>query len=327
MFIKEAHILIEQGLQNIGVFAHSEVDPQEIDLEIKTWIWKTMDQDFPSEERGKLTKPKLDKYLVLIEKEIEFPVTLNARGDYEATLPDNYFHLIKVDALVSFKCGEANVESGKIEDGFTYLNLGPSIIYNGITIPIRKTFKGVNVPIFSNTSTAKSHVVKLKTIVGATRVIEEEFSTRIKNNPLTRSKPKSAIVTLSDRKIIISVDDFFVEKVYISYLKKPQSPNIMFKKFIAGVNLEPLKEYEVIKGSVIYNGTTYTAGTGFVFPTFTQVGANYTITGTGTARIKGDGDINLPYQVALNIIDKVVLKLSINSEQSPQKIQGLASTI
>lgn len=326
MFIKEAHILIEQGLQNIGVFAHSEIHPEEVDLEIKAWIWKTMDDDFPNKRMEELTKPKLDKYAILIEKEIEFVVAQNGKGDYEVIKPDNYFHLIKCDSSSLFICGNKEVPSGQLEEGEWYINLGDTLIYNTISIPIRKTFQATaNKNYSSPTIKGKPKVVKLKKKIGAVRFVEEEFSTTIINNSLTKPVPESPVGTMAGEKIIISVDGFFIEKAYISYLRKPKTPNINFQKIAAGVALTVGKDYEVIDGSVIYNGITYTAGKDFTFPSFKAVAGNPLFTGAGRVRIKGEGDIELPYQVALDIVSKVVTSLAIKSEQSGQKIQGLAS--
>lgn len=328
MFIKEAHMMIEQGLQQVGVFAHSDMHEQELDLNIKKWIWKTMDKDFPNPRPLKLTKPKLDKYLVLIEKEIELSVTQDIRGNYIATLPANYFHIIKVDAVVNYICGEKHIESGNLEEGETYLNLGGTILYNSISLPIRTKFKATSTKTYSLTqANVAAKVIKLKTVVSSCRLVEEEFSTRIIESGLTKPTHKSPIVTMADKKIIISVKDFYIDKIYISYLKKPDSPNIRFRRFDKDVDLILEKEYEVIQGTVTYNGVTYTAGTDFNFPSFPTVPANYRVTGTGIVRIKGEGDINLPYEVALNIVEKVVLDLSIMSENNQSKIQNLASTI
>lgn len=324
MFIKEAHILIEQGLQKIGVFAHSDIDPDEIDLSLKTWIWKVMDRDFPSNIKEGVTKPKLDKYALLLEKEIEFTPTLNARGDYEITLPDNYFHIVKLDSVTLSVCGHKHIESGKLEEGEWYYNAGDkTVTYNSISIPIRKTFKATSNLTYNTPYGTKAVIYKLKRIIAYTRFEEEEFITIAKNNGLSKSIPRSTIASVVGKKIVVSVDNFFLEKVYISYLKKPIDPNIKYKTISSATALEIGKSYDVVEGDIIYNGTTYKYdGKQSELSSFVVIAGTLNFTGIGKVRIKGQGDIELPYQTCLDIIDKVIIDLSITSEDNQSKIQG-----
>lgn len=327
MFIIEAHIMIEQGLQKIGVFAHSDIDPEEIDLQINSQMWKTMDREFPNPHTKELTKPKQDRYDVLIEREIPLVVTLDENGDYISMVPDNYFHIIKVNAGVLSYCGKKNVPSGQLETGEWYINLGEAITYNGISLPIRRIFQATTIRTYYATQLGKTTlVVKLNKTRAQCRMIEEENVTRVKSGGLTKSKPKSPIVVLAAGKIIISVDGFFLEKAYISYLRKPSRPNIKFKTYTKDNDLPIGKAFQVIEGQVSYGNVTYDAPTsGFEFPSFTFITGQARFTGQGKVRVKNDGDIQLPYQVCLDIIDRVILNLSIVSEDNPQKVQGLAS--
>lgn len=325
MYIKEAHIMIEQGLQQVGVFADYDISPDEIDLAIKEWIWKIMDREFPNERGQKLNKPKVDKYAILIEKEKEFLATVTNRGDYEVALPDNYFHLIKADAEVVFACDFTKIKSGSLIENEWYQNIGEiPIAYNGISIPIRKIFRATSNANYNHTIAKEAHIIKLNKKISPLRFVEEEFSSLINQSGLTKTSSKSPIATVSGKKITINVNGFFIEKVYISYLRKPKDPNYRYKVITPTTDMVVDKEYEVIEGTVTYNGTVYKGGERFNFPSFKILTGKYRFTGTGEVRLKGDGDIELPYQVALEIKDKVLLDLSIQSENNPQKIQGLA---
>lgn len=326
MFIKEAHIMIDQRLHNIAVFAHSDVDPREVDIAIKRAMWEMMDEDFPNPKGTTITKPKQDKYAILLEKEIESSVVLNTRGDYESVLPSNYFHLVKADSVVLYECGRKLVKSGELIEGEWYQNIGDTpITYNSVSFPIRKTFKATSNLVYTTPVNKKAKVIKLKRIVSPNRFQEEEFITTIKANGLTKSKPTSPLSVLSGEKIFTSTDGFFIEKVYISYLKKPSNPNYYYKTFDNTASLTLGTVYEVIEGTVIYNGTTYVYDdNSFNLPSFTVVLGFANITGTGKVRIKGDGDIQLPYQTALKVIDKAVIDLSVIAEQPQSKIQNLA---
>lgn len=326
MYIKEAHILIEQKLQNIGAFVHSDIDPQEVDLHIKAEMWKMLETDFPEPKGTKINKPKIDKYSVLLEKDIEFAVNKNSRGNYEIVQPNNFFHYVKVSAVVLYECSKVNIVSGKLSNGEYYRVLNNNIIYNNLVITANSIFKAdsSNAYIFQNVN-KKAVVIKLDKRISPTRLIEEEFTDAVNDNALTRTKVISPIVNVGNKKIFVLVDNFFIEKIYFSYLKEPVTPNKQFKTFGNADALQANTAYEVIEGSITYNGIQYSVTSKLKPVSFTTTGS-VSFTGGGKVRIKGDGDIELPYQICLKVIDAVVLVLSASSEVSANKIQALAAT-
>ncbi len=330
MYIKEAHILIQQGLQDIGVFANSDALPEEVDIRINDEIWNVLEEDFKP-----LNKPQgfssiqgnLDKYKDLLEKDVLLEV-VKQDENYVATLPENYYHLVKDKSVVLYECTTCNVTSGNLLVGEWYIVKGFPITYNGTLRNKGDIFKCIEASTtYTNIATNEKIIVNhLNRRNVPNRLTEEANIEEINRNALTKTNAKSPLSTLAGSKLFIKAVGFFIEKAYISFIRKPNRAYSDFTKYNNSSTLIVGKEYEVVKGQVTYNSNIYKVNPGFQLDSFIVVTGHTTITGTGEIRIKGEGDIELPMQVALDVVKKVTLKLAAFAQQNQQKIVNIAQT-
>lgn len=328
MYIKEAHMLVEQGLQNIGVFAYSDILPDELDLHLHNEVWSILESEFPSlegeQKRVLVKQSSLDKYKHLIIKELEIPVTLT-NDLYVGQLPSNYYHLIKNRSIVLYECATCNIKSGELRQGDWYIVKGRPINYNGLVYQKGEIFKATDILVYSSGITSEPiKLYELKRRSSRNRVTEEEYVDSVNDNALSKTAVKSPLSTVTDKQLAVYVKKFFIEKVFISYLRKPNIPYLSFRQYVTGDTLSVGLTYEVINGNVIYNGVTYYAKPQFQFDKFTVVAGTTSFTGTGKVRLAGEGDIDLPRQIAIKAIDNVVLRLAAISEQNQQKVVNLS---
>lgn len=330
MYIKKMHILIEQKLQNIGVFAYSDFQKEEIDLQIDSSVIKLIEDSFgfngtPQKkfEQNQLNKDKL-KELEVRNLNLNF---IKEGDEYIADLPDDYVHLISDKSQILYKCLTSNVPLGKIEKDSYYLVEEGSLEYNTKAYTKGEYFKGIDsFTSYSFTSTVPK-VIKLESKITSNRLTKGEFYEDIIGNSLTTSSTESLISAISGKKLIIFSPDFFVDKVSITYIKEPKTVKYKFKTYTNTDALINNKEYEVIKGSVSYNGNTYVYG-GFdnllKFKVETSKGLNFTniVSGSLVRELK-DGDSELNNIACYYIIDGTVKSLAIASEQNQQKIVNL----
>jgi hypothetical protein len=328
MYIKEAHIMIEQGLQSIGVFAYGDVLQEEVDISINKWIWNILEEDFKPKPDTRLNfqqiQANLDKYKDLVIKDSLINIT-KEDDYYIGELPEDYYHLIKDRSITLRECSKNHIITGKIEEDEWYIVKGRTITYNSSLVLKGQVFKGVeNVTGYTSiTSDISECIFKLEKKKTYNRLTEEENIDEVNSNPLTTSRYDSVLSTVSSNKIYLYFNKFFIEKLYISYLKKPLQANSRFTQYTSASSLTNGTVYEVIQGVMNYNSNTYTYKSySQLLPSFTYTGG--AVTGTGKLRIKGEGDIEMPRQICLEIINKVVLELKSLGEQNQQSINNVA---
>lgn len=320
MYIKKVHILIEQGLQQNGVFAYEGFLKEEIDLQIDKAGYTLLNKRIkPLALKGfQKNQGILDEFQELQIKNLELT---NTKEDnvYIALLPSNYVHLISDKSLVLWLCDKTPVLTTKIEKDKYYVVSGSATItYNLVAYATGTVFKGVvNVTTFT-ASGGLTLVHKLNTRESDNRLTKEEDIARVLDNTLSTTSVESPVSTLSNKKLYTYSKDFFVGKTFISYIRKPKPVNYNFSIVASGTIIQGV-EYEVVKDSIVYNGQTLNK-----FDTFTGASSINVFTGTGVVRKALDGDLELSESMTYSIIDRVVEVLGVISEQSQQKIVNLA---
>lgn len=329
MYIKKMHILIEQKLQTIGVFAYSDFSPEEIDLQIDTAIIKLIEESFTSDGQNKTkfedNQKNKDKF-----KELEvrnFPLTLIKEEDETvALLPDDYNHLISDTSLYLYRCSKRKIKSGEIIKDNYYIVEKGTLEYAGQTYIEGEYFKGDVNTQYSYISSIPPILYKLEVTKSSNRLVESEYYQELTSNSLTTSNEESLLSTISGKKLIIFSSKFFVDKVLLTYIKEANKANSKFKTYTAGTTLQVDSEYEIVKGSLVYNGQTITyEGFNKKLNSFKVVTGITTFTSADDAivRLKGDGDIELNNTTCYYIIDEVANNLAILSEQNQQKIVNM----
>lgn len=332
MYVGTVHILIEQGLQNIGVLAYGDFLPQELDLAINSRMIRMMDEQVQPLKNTKSKELKfklqyiLDRFQNLQVKEQVFAVTLGSGIDipgtyYFTSLPSNYLHLIADVSQVLRICNTTNVATDSIQQNSFYLvQGGKSIIYNGHTYTTGQIFQGVSgITGYTYTGTGTLLLVLLDHQKRANRLTEEEYLYQVLDNALEGTDDESPVSSLSSNTLYIYVDGFYINQVWMTYLRKPNLVNSLFTTYSTATNLTTGSQYESVDNPITYNGVVYQP-----FNPFTVVTGHLTYTGTATVRAFGDGDCEFTDSMAYVMIEQVILDLSIKSEQEQQKVANLS---
>lgn len=327
MYINTVHTLIEQGLQNIGVFAYADFLPEEVDLAINTRQFKMIDEQVEPLRDTKVQKFKyqyiVDRFQNLQVKELPLTPT---KGDncYFVTIPDNYIHLVADISQVLSKCNLTNILTGSIVAGAYYLVTGTkSIIYNTVTYPTGSIFLGVSgITGYTYSGVGNLVLIRLKTSKKANRLTEEEYLFQVLDNSLENTDADSPVSSLSENILTVYVTDFFINKIYLTYIRKPKLVNSKFTTYESTDNLVIDSVYESIDDAITYNGIVY-----LPFVPFTIVTGHLTFTGSSRVRIQNDGDLEFTDSMSYHLIDKVVEDLSVKTEQNQQKIVNLAQDV
>lgn len=326
MYIKKMHILIEQKLQNIGVFAYMDNLKEEIDLQIDTAVIKLIESQFSLSKNLKTgyedNQKNKDRLKELEVRNLRLtPVKVD--NEYEVTLPSNYYHLISDISEFLYICSTKNVELGTIKKDVYYLVNKGVVEYNGIIINEGSYFKGLdNFPSYSYT-TVKPVILELSFEKSLNILTElENYGVFIKNS-LTTSTKDRLVSTIAGNKLIIFSPKSFVNSVLISYIKEPLNVNYNFKTFTSSSTLIIGKEYEIVSGNITYNAINYSYSNFNKLESFTVISGLTTFTGTGKVRLKEDGDLELNNITCYLIIDEVANALAILSEQNQQKILNM----
>ncbi len=117
MTIKEAHILIEQGLQNLSSFAYRDILPEEKDIAIDKTTYDFIRAVFkPDTANNDFQDHQIttDDLRVLEEKDYSIDV-VSFKDGYKAEFPSNYIHLISDRSVVVTECGDKEFENRVIK--------------------------------------------------------------------------------------------------------------------------------------------------------------------------------------------------------------------
>lgn len=328
MYIKTVHTLLEQGLQNIGVFAYGDMLPEELDLAINSRMMKMMDEQVQPLKNAKSKELKfklqyiLDRFQNLQVKEAPLNVTIQPDSSYDASLPTDYLHLIADISQILYVCAIANIITGNIQVGSFYLVEGQkSIIYNAVTYPTGSIFQGITgITGYTYSGVGTLLLYKLSVIKRANRLTEEEYLYQVLNNSLEETAIDSPVSALSTNILHIYTDGkFYINKAYITYLRKPKPVNSQFTTYQTSDNLVVGNQYESVDNPITYNSVVYKP-----FTPFSVVTGILNYSGTAIVRGYQDGDVEFTDSMSYLMIDLVILDLSVKTEQSQQKIVNLA---
>lgn len=332
MDIRKVHILIEQKLQQVGVFAYDDFQSEEVDLQIDASVFKILKSAFNpirQDNQFQYNQGVLDRIRTLQKTEQVLPIDRTEDYYNETDLPEDYIHKIRISALVALPEQCTVVECNNIEAGKTYIVKQGHIRYvvenstgnEYIELKEGDSFIGVEgvteYEFFPDSLPVKLLQPKSKKV--RCRVIESHKIDEVLENSLSKTKVSSPVVEITEEIIRSYFSDFIINNLIFSYIRTPSPVNFNFQRYTAGDTLTAGIKYEVISGTISINSIE-TYGVGQVF---TPV-MNTTFTGTGTVRVYLDGDLVLPLPVCYDVINDVAQELAIISEQSQQKIVNLA---
>lgn len=323
MDIRKVHILVEQGLQQVGVFAYDDFLHEEIDLQIDKAVYRILKSAFnpiQANNSFQYNQGVLDRIRVLQETDVllnssKFPQS----GYIQAPLPEDYIHYIRSISLVetSTCCGSSHCTC--IDEGKFYKVLTGAIIYNNIEYREGDVFQGVEgKQVYSELpSEDEIKVVDFSPKRSSNRIIESDKVYEVLSNGLSKTISRSPVGEIGKDFIRIYYSNFVVNNLLFSYIRTPEPVNFNFKRLSSSDELEQGIEYEVLTGTINYAGSQYSAKQTFIATSSTF------FSGTGIVKKYLEGDLNLPEQVCYDVINEVVEQLSVLSEQNQQKINNL----
>jgi hypothetical protein len=330
MYIRDAHILVEQGLQNIGVFAYADIQHDEIDIQLNKKMLNLMEDAFDPLKKSKHPyqdgQSIVDKFQNLQNKNYNLTGTLSSDGTMlVAPLPVDYVHLIADASLVLKVDNMTPINSGAILPTEFYYNAGQkTIIYNSVSYPTGTYFNGVNnITGYTTSGSGSVLVVKLRQFINPNRLQFEEFTYQVLTNWLTKTNYKAPVSSVSGNNLYgyikkDSPNAFIINNFFITYIRKPKKANYFFKTYGTSDPLTVGQSYESVDNPVIYNGQTYQP-----FQPFSVVTGITSYSNLAKVRLQGDGDIEFSDTMAYDVIDEVIKEISILTEQNQQKIVNL----
>ena len=329
----DVHILIEQGLFNIGAFAYADMLREELDLQFNTRQLLYIDEIFRGiqQRQGKPgfqdTIKRLDDIKEVQVKDEVLAVTAFADG-FSAPLPTSsatngeYSHLINDRSTITYTCSGPVIEAGddSIVTGNIYTVLKGTLTYNSIQIIKDGTFTGVAGQInFTSTTGATANLTTVITKVDNELKDQEELH-RILEHPFGKTRRERPISNVSNDTIYVYTAKadkaFTVSNIIIDYVRVPQELDYDPVLTTSG-NLVIGDDYEVVTLPITHDGVPMT----FIGEIFTATLTTYT--GAGTIKIARLGDCLLSERVCNKIIDMTVKHIAKITEQPPNKIGHL----
>lgn len=232
MDITKIHILIEQGLQQVGVFAYSDFTHEEVDLEINKEMFMYIEKIFnpPVYSNSKIpqnyfefNQEVLDRLQILLETEtLEPESTTSDKAIFD--LPDDYYHYIRSKSKVSssnLSCSK--ILCNRIEPNKMYKVLSGTISYNEVTYTENETFIGISgQDKYTIVDTSiKVNIAELEYRTFRNRIMSSSYVFQAMENSLYKTKINSPLGEISKNKIILHLEGFEIDSLEIVYCRKP----------------------------------------------------------------------------------------------------------
>lgn len=234
MLPKKIHILIEQGLQQVGVFAYSDFTHEEIDLEINKQQYAYLNKIFnPNVYAGQkasnyfeFNQEVLDRISVL-QKTVNLTKFNTEEDNVSYTIPSDYLHYIRSTSNVSpinLQCSK--LYCNKVEPNKTYKILSGSILYKGVQYN-----KGDS---FVADTESKFEIIPTQEMINVAEIKSKKFRNRLGHsyqiddlleNSLTTSKINSPVCSIVGNLLKVYTNNFSVNTVQLLYCRKPIEVN------------------------------------------------------------------------------------------------------
>lgn len=223
MTIRDIHILIEQGLQKIGVFAYADIEHDEIDLAIDSVIVREIRNIFRDidaiQHPNNYERNQYEADFLRILKTKQCINASKVDDGYSIDLPIDYLHLISDSSnVLALNCNVKTLDSEKddvLEIGKTYRANG-DVLHNG------KWYKNCEIFV-AETTDLYGKVTELATKKMPNRLTKSENINNVLTNSLTKSNYKSPVSELVGNKLIVYTDNSFkLSQICITYIRLPK---------------------------------------------------------------------------------------------------------
>ena len=217
MTTRDIHIRIEQGLNNIGSFAYSDMDHDEIDIAYNSVVYMEIRNIFRDID-GKINPNNFERnqyytdYLRILKT--IFANNGNDNGDnHSIMIPNDYIHRINdYSVVIPLNCKGKLVD--KIEIDKYYKTLG-DVKYNGQWYENCQMFKGTNV------ENVYGKVEELPTKKVRNRFTRSEDIDWELNSKIGKSVINSPLSEIIGNTLIVHKNKFDVAEIGLTYIRKP----------------------------------------------------------------------------------------------------------
>jgi hypothetical protein len=221
MTTRDLHILIEQDVQKISSFAYEDLLPEEIDIQANKSYYEFLNDFAQFQPRGNRfndTEARMNDIRTLIVRETPLD-TVRTGGVSVASLPSSYLYLVGLKAETLAECSleyAVTVEPNKF-----YILKSDTITIEGDTYT-----KGQVVTVTVPYTAGSTKFIELTKQTIPCRIVTNEEYEELEQHHYGKSKYMSPLAVISSEGITLSTKDFFINKVYLTYIKKPNVINI-----------------------------------------------------------------------------------------------------
>jgi hypothetical protein len=239
--IRDIHIRIEQGLQNIGVFAYDDFEHDEIDIHINSVIKNEFRKVVSSfDDRGNPRSVDNIQYYSDFVRQLKENIILEVaenKNYYSAILPSDYGHLISDDScIVDNKCNSSKYTLGfdsVLESGLYYQAVGDVKTsdrwYDDCSIIV---------PDDDTETVIIGSVKEVSVIFRANRLTKSEDVRNTLQTRFSTTTMRSPVSELIGNTIKIYTESkFTICGVSITYLRIPKSVS-----YVDGITIEEFSE-------------------------------------------------------------------------------------
>lgn len=249
MITQQFHILVEQGVQKISSFAYEDMLPEEVDLQANSSFYQMLDDYADFKRVGNRmddTEARLNDIRTVVVRDTNLSVTVVDSSVTVASLPDNYLYLVGIDLSVLFQCSKIPITI--IEQNKFYIVGEGAITINEVTYTIGQLVDTSE--LVSTISVPKTVILyRLGTKKSYGRVVRNEDVNYLQDHIFGKTSYKSPITTVSDSRLYIYTDNFFIQTATITYIRKPNVIDISNPNAI--IDLPENGAYKLVRATTL----------------------------------------------------------------------------
>lgn len=212
MNIKQMHIEIEQGVQNLGVFAYADQSHEALDIAIESCTYELIQSSFFPNDSFENSQWSSDLLRVLKTTSELSPLTFS--NGYYVDLPANYLHLISDYSVVYTDCYKKIISHPEVlKVGSLYKAVG-DVRIGATWFEDGKIFKYVSGAFYGS-------VKEVPTKRVLNRLTNSEDLANVLDNNYSKTIAISPVSELFGGQLRVWVDGFNVTSVELNYIRKP----------------------------------------------------------------------------------------------------------
>lgn len=112
--ILDMHILVDQAINEMSIFANSDLETEEIDIQLNRAMYKVMDSILREDVRRELRKSGFEVDQLTLDalrnvKVKQYPIIDDQLDDNKGELPIDYYHKIDAEVKFDYQCNSTTI--------------------------------------------------------------------------------------------------------------------------------------------------------------------------------------------------------------------------